>query len=136
MKSLIALLALFLMGVAESGLQSRPNGQFASELPPLPPLISLGLGMAGEGKAAPVVGACACHSPFAQAMIIGGDRIVSVDGTKVRSVDDVSKALSLARPKKSIEFVVLPAVRFEGSPPKTVIVEFPPDWWRPAPKEK
>jgi membrane-associated protease RseP (regulator of RpoE activity) len=133
MKSLIALLALFLMGVAESSLQPTPNGRIASELPQL---ISLGLGMMGEREAAPIVGACECGSPFAQAGFIGGDRILSVDGTRVRTVDDVRKTLSLARPKRSIEFVILPALRLEGTPPKTVLVEFPFDWWLVAPNKK
>ena len=129
------MLALSFMGVAVSSLQSTPNQRTDPELPPLPPLISLGLGMKGERDAAPVVGACACHSPFAKALFLGGDRILSVNGTTVRSVQEVSLALSLARPKRSIEFVILPELRLEGTPPKTVIVEFPPSWWRVAPRK-
>ena len=136
MKSLIPLLVLSLMGVAEGVLQSRPNGQIDSELTLLPPLIRFGLGMMGECDAAPVVGACECHSPFARAGFVGGDRIVSVDGTMVRTVDDVRKALSLARPKRSIVFVILPALRFEGSGPKKVRVEFPAGWWQLGSKKK
>lgn len=121
------------MGIAESGLQSKPNGQVASELPPLPPLIKLGLGMTDKGNEAPVVGACECHSPFANAGFTGGDRIVSVDGTKVRTVDDVKAALALARPKRSIEFELL----WQGGKiPKTVVVEFSPNWWLPRTPKK
>jgi membrane-associated protease RseP (regulator of RpoE activity) len=134
MKSLITLLALLLMGVAESSLPSTPKGRIASALPPLPSLISLGLGMMGEREAAPVVGACAGHSPFAQAGFIGGDRIVSVNGTKVRTVDDVRAALALARPNRSIEFELLKFGR--GQVTETVVVEFPPNWWLAKPKKK
>ena len=134
MTSLITLLALFLMGVAESSLQPTPNGRIASELPPLPPLISLGLGMRGERDAAPIVGACACHSPFAQALFMGGDRIVSVNGTKVRTVDDVRAALALARPSRSIEFELIK--QWGGQISETVVVEFPPNWWLAKPKKK
>ena len=126
-------LALCLMGVARSGLQPKPHGRIAAELPPL---ISLGLGMMGEHDAAPIVGACECGSPFAQAMIIGGDRILSVDGIKVRSVEEVSRALSLARPKRSIQFVILRAFRIKGIPPETVTVEFPLNWWLAKPKNE
>jgi membrane-associated protease RseP (regulator of RpoE activity) len=138
MKSLIALLALLMVGVAESSLPPTPNGRFVAKLPPLPPLISLGLGMMGERDAAPIIGACECHSPFAQAGFSGGDRIVSVNGTEVRTVDDVRKALSLARPKRSIEFVLLWPFRLEGGPPisRTVVVEFPPNWWIAKPKKE
>jgi membrane-associated protease RseP (regulator of RpoE activity) len=134
MKSLITLFALFLMGVAESSLQPTPNGRIAPELPPLPPLISLGLGMMGERDAAPIVGACECHSPFARAGFIGGDRIVSVNGTKVRTVDDVRAALVLARPNRSIEFELLKL--WDGKTPETVVVEFPPNWWLAKPKKE
>jgi membrane-associated protease RseP (regulator of RpoE activity) len=127
------IMALSLMGVARGGLQPTPHGRIAAEVPPL---ISLGLGMLGERDAAPIVGACECHSPFAQAMIIGGDRILSVDGIKVRSVQEVSRALGLARSKRSIQFVILRAIRFEGTPPETVIVEFPPNWWLAKPKKE
>jgi membrane-associated protease RseP (regulator of RpoE activity) len=134
MKSLIILFALFLMGVVESSLEPTPNGRIAPELPPLPPLISLGLGMMVERDAAPIVGACACHSPFAQAGFMGGDRIVSVNGTKVRTVDDVRAALALARPKISIKFELLKP--WGGQIPEAVVVEFPPNWWRAKPKRK
>lgn len=122
------------MGVAESSLQPIPNGRTAPELPPLPPLISLGLGMMGERDAAPVVGACDCHSPFAQAGFIGGDRIVSVNGTKVRTVDDVRAALALARPNRSIEFKLLRL--WNRKTPETAVVEFPPNWWLAKPKKE
>lgn len=127
------LLALCLMGIARSSLQTTPKERIGAELPPL---ISLGLGMMGERDAAPIVGACECGSPFAQAMIIGGDRILSVDGIKVRTVQEVSRALSLARPKRSIQFVILRAIRIEGTPPETVTVEFPLNWWLAKPKNE
>ena len=128
-----SLLALCLMGIAQSSHQPSTKERVAAELPPL---ISQGLGLMGEHDAAPIVGACECQSPFGRAMIVGGDRILFVDGIKVRSVEDVRRALSLARPKRFIQFVILRAPRFEGIPPETVTVEFPPNWWLPTPRKE
>lgn len=62
MKPLIALLALSSLGIAASGLQSSPVT--SDLLPPLPSLISLGLGLIGGPASKPIVGACECHSPL------------------------------------------------------------------------
>ena len=71
----------------------------------LPPLSDLGIIMIADSKA--VVGNCESHSPFANANLRTGDQIVSVDGRKVDSIESLKKALSLARPKRSIEFVII-----------------------------
>ena len=118
------------MGIAESSKMSEVDSQIALNLPSV---CSIGLGMAGERDAAPIVGASDCHGPFGQAGIIGGDRIVSVNGTKVKTVADFWATFALARPERSIEFVILTQ---GGQVSKTVILEFPSNWWLPrSPKQ-
>ena len=134
MKALFAFLVMLTSMAAGNSVHQRPNSQAAAILPQLPLLMDLGIVVIPDSKA--VVGACECHSPFAKAGFMGGDRILSVDGMKVTSVKDLRRALSRARPKRSIKFVILPALRFGDSPTRTVIVEFPVDWWHPAQKKK
>lgn len=66
-------------------------------------------------------------------MLMNPDLILSVDGIKLRTVEDVQTALSLARPKRDIEFVIMPL--HDPAATRTVVVKFPPNWWQAASKK-
>ncbi len=133
MKPMKAAIGVVLMlAPLADGADSRrqPDRQIAVDRQPLPPLIELGLAMNPDSKA--VVAVCACHAPFSNVGLMGGDRIVSVDGRKVDSIESLRRALNLARPKRSfkIAYVRTLGLRALGQPhPQTVVVDLPEKWW-------
>ena len=128
MKTLFAILVMLTSVAAGNSVDQQPNSEVAAILPQLPPLMDLGIIVVPDSKA--VVGGCECHSPFAKANFMGGDRIVSVDGKKVDSIKSLRRALSLTRTKRSIEFVIVPKFRWDNQHLKKLVVKFPPNWWK------
>lgn len=127
MKTLLVLLLPFI--VAMTGVP-KPERKLPGDEVVLPRPQAIGLTMVADSS---LVGGICCHSPAAQAGLIGGDRIVEIDGKPIRDLEDFQRALYAARYKPSIEVATeslmsLNGVHFQ----RTVTIRLPRGWWLPS----
>jgi serine protease Do len=117
------------IGVVSTGLRQVP-----AHTSPGHPRSWLGIWLEG-GESAPGVKSVAPNSPAAKAGIRLGDEILQIDGTPMKSADQIVQAVGRCAPGQTIKLLIhRPEKDLELSatlaPPRSFQVEVPEDdWW-------